>query len=66
MVAADLSLHEAHAVAEEAQHRLLHEVPKLTAATVHYDPEGATHATIADHGRAAVRAQCAAPEEQEG
>ena len=33
-----LSVVDAHRVAEEAQHRLLHNVPRLTAALVHADP----------------------------
>ena len=49
VVAADLTLVEAHAIAEEAQHRLLHDVPKLTAALVHYDPEGSEHHALTDH-----------------
>lgn len=35
-----LSLVEAHALAVEAEHRLIHEVPRLRAATVHADPDG--------------------------
>ncbi|HWG94724.1 MAG TPA: cation diffusion facilitator family transporter [Mycobacteriales bacterium] len=49
VVAADLSLVEAHEVAEEAQHRLLHEVPKLVAVTVHCDPEGTGHHALTEH-----------------
>jgi cation diffusion facilitator family transporter len=33
-----LSLSQAHAIAEVAHHRLLHEVPRLTAAIIHSDP----------------------------
>jgi cation diffusion facilitator family transporter len=33
-----LTVVEAHQIAEEAEHRLLHEVPRLTAALVHADP----------------------------
>ncbi|MFG1694115.1 cation diffusion facilitator family transporter [Nonomuraea sp. NPDC049309] len=36
----ELSLVEAHAVAVEAEHRLIHELPRLRAATVHADPDG--------------------------
>jgi divalent metal cation (Fe/Co/Zn/Cd) transporter len=36
----ELSLVEAHAVAVEAEHRLIHDLPRLTAATVHADPDG--------------------------
>ncbi|GLW09121.1 cation efflux system protein [Microtetraspora sp. NBRC 13810] len=35
-----LLLVEAHAVAVEAEHRLIHELPRLRAATVHADPDG--------------------------
>lgn len=38
VVAADLSLIEAHRIAVNAEHRLLHHVPKLRAALVHADP----------------------------
>jgi cation diffusion facilitator family transporter len=37
-VDAGLGIIEAHAIATAAQHTLLHEVPKLTAATVHVSP----------------------------
>jgi cation diffusion facilitator family transporter len=33
-----LTVVEAHRIAEEAEHRLLHELPRLTAALVHADP----------------------------
>ncbi|WP_157245051.1 cation diffusion facilitator family transporter [Nonomuraea typhae] len=36
----DVSLVEAHAVAVEAEHRLIHDLPRLRAATVHADPDG--------------------------
>src|SRR5262249_1233348 len=52
MVADDLTLVQAHAIAVEAEHRLLHAVPRLTAATVHPDPAGPhAHAGL-DHHRA--------------
>ena len=38
VVAAYLTLVEAHQIAEETEHRLLHDVRRLTAATVHADP----------------------------
>jgi cation diffusion facilitator family transporter len=47
-----LSLVEAHRIAEDAQHRLLHEVPKLTSALVHCDPEGEEHHELTAHHRA--------------
>ena len=49
VVDAELSLVEAHDVAEEAQHRLLHSVPKLTSVLVHCDPEGAHHHALTEH-----------------
>lgn len=49
----DASLIEAHAVAVEAEHRLIHELPRLRAATVHADPDGPAgadhHAVLATH-----------------
>ncbi|MEV0143574.1 MULTISPECIES: cation diffusion facilitator family transporter [unclassified Nonomuraea] len=36
----DLTLVRAHALAVEAEHRLIHDVPRLRAATVHTDPHG--------------------------
>ncbi|MFD9945408.1 cation diffusion facilitator family transporter [Nonomuraea sp. NPDC059023] len=39
-VSHDLTLIEAHAVAVEAEHRLIHDLPRLRAATVHADPDG--------------------------
>lgn len=38
VVAADLTVVQAHQIAEAAEHRLLHDVRRLTAATVHADP----------------------------
>jgi cation diffusion facilitator family transporter len=38
VVAPDLTVVQAHQVAEAAEHRLLHDVRRLTAATVHADP----------------------------
>jgi cation diffusion facilitator family transporter len=49
----------AHAIAVDAEHRLIHAVPRLTAAHVHADPhapEGANHHRDLDHHRAAVPA----------
>jgi len=48
----DLSVVEGHRVAEEAQHRLLHQVPRLTAALVHADPlerGGVNHHELSGH-----------------
>jgi divalent metal cation (Fe/Co/Zn/Cd) transporter len=49
VVRADLSLVEAHRIAEAAQHRLLHDVPRLAAALVHCDPEGEDHHELTAH-----------------
>jgi cation diffusion facilitator family transporter len=38
VVDATLSIVDAHRIAVEAEHRLLHEIPRLTAAIVHTDP----------------------------
>ena len=40
---ASLTLAEGHAIAVEAEHRLLHSVKRLTAAMIHADPEGPEH-----------------------
>lgn len=45
----DLSVAEAHQVAEEAEHRLLHDVPRLSAALVHADPAGHDHRLTGHH-----------------
>ncbi|MFI7464775.1 cation diffusion facilitator family transporter [Nonomuraea sp. NPDC049646] len=48
-----MSVVDAHAVAVEAEHRLIHDLPRLRAATVHTDPcgpDGADHhASLATH-----------------
>lgn len=53
-VAPDLTVVDAHAIAVEAHHRLLHEVPRLSDVTVHVSPAGpagsAQHAAL-DHHR---------------
>jgi cation diffusion facilitator family transporter len=51
-VAADLTVAEAHALAHDVEHRLLHAVPRLTAVVVHTEPAvGAerVHETLAHH-----------------
>jgi cation diffusion facilitator family transporter len=57
---ADLTLREAHEVAEEARHSMLHAVPRLSSVTVHVDPcehDGADpHASLAHHDRLAGQA----------
>jgi cation diffusion facilitator family transporter len=48
-----LSVVDGHAIATEAHHRLIHEVPKLVQATVHVSPGGSAgehhHAALAHH-----------------
>jgi cation diffusion facilitator family transporter len=56
VVDAELSIREAHQVAVESEHALLHAVPRLTAALVHADPapvpgELDPHATLVHHVR---------------
>jgi len=48
-VAAELTVIDGHAIAEDCEHRLLHEIPRLTAATVHADVAGAAHELTAHH-----------------
>jgi cation diffusion facilitator family transporter len=48
----DLSVTEGHAIAVEARHELLHQLPYLSNVTIHIDPEhlsGENHHSIADH-----------------
>ena len=53
----DLRLGEAHAIAEQARHAMLHAEPKLSGVTVHVDPCGHDgqdpHADLAHHDRQA-------------
>lgn len=53
VVAPELSLVQAHAIAVAAEHRLLHALPRLAGVTVHTDPAPATgvdpHAALAHH-----------------
>ncbi|MEP6658596.1 MAG: cation diffusion facilitator family transporter [Acidimicrobiales bacterium] len=49
---ADLSLAAAHAIAEEAHHRLLHQIPRLAEANIHSSPcghNGHDHHALTDH-----------------
>jgi divalent metal cation (Fe/Co/Zn/Cd) transporter len=49
-VDARLDVVAAHDIATAVQHRLLHDVPKLVAATVHVGPDGGDHhADLAHH-----------------
>jgi cation diffusion facilitator family transporter len=45
----DLTVVAAHEIAEQCQHRLLHEIPRLTAALVHADPAGDRHHELTAH-----------------
>lgn len=51
----DLSLSAAHQIAEDAHHKLLHEVPRLADVTIHSNPSGhngdETHPLLAHHRR---------------
>ncbi|MBB3725072.1 cation diffusion facilitator family transporter [Nonomuraea dietziae] len=53
VVSHELTLVQAHAVAVEAEHRLMHDLRGLRAATVHADPDGPTgadqHAVLVEH-----------------
>jgi len=60
---ADLSLADAHAIAEEAHHRLLHDIRRLSQATLHSNPCGHDgrdhHAPTAHHFPSRVRPDAA-------
>jgi cation diffusion facilitator family transporter len=49
VVAADLTVGDGHRIAESCEHRLLHEIPRLTAALVHADVTGGTHDLTTHH-----------------
>ncbi len=51
VVGHELSLVDGHRIAELAEHRLVHEVPRLTAALVHADPQGDEHHSLTAHHR---------------
>jgi cation diffusion facilitator family transporter len=44
-----LTLAEGHAIAVEAEHRLLHQVRRLASALIHADPEGPGHHVLTEH-----------------
>ena len=46
-----LSIVDAHRITVDAEHRLIHDVPRLTSAIVHADPAGDHHTGIAHHDR---------------
>ena len=49
VVDSGITVVEGHRIAEACEHRLLHDVPRLTAATVHADPQGHLHELTAHH-----------------
>jgi cation diffusion facilitator family transporter len=50
LVSPTLTVAEAHAIAVDAEHRLLHDVPRLTAVTIHTDPaDPHSHADLEHH-----------------
>lgn len=55
VVDAELSLREAHEIAADAEHQLMHALPRLTGATVHTDPADHVgpqrHAELSHHRR---------------
>ena len=55
VVAADLSVARAHGITVDAEHRLLHAIPRLTRAVLHADPDTGDdadhHAGLAHHRR---------------
>ena len=55
VVDSTLSLVDGHRIAEQAEHRLLHDVPRLTAALVHADPDGEDHDLTGPHARPSSR-----------
>jgi cation diffusion facilitator family transporter len=55
---ADLPLSEAHAIAEEAHHQLLHAIPRLAQATIHSNPcahDGRDHHAATAHHRSVAK-----------
>ena len=54
VVDATLTVVEGHQIAEACEHRLLHDLPRLTAAMVHADPEGHLHELTAHHAQGAA------------
>ena len=49
VVSDDLTVVEGHRIAEESEHRLLHEIPRLTAVLVHADVAGENHDLTGHH-----------------
>ncbi|MGW6413222.1 cation diffusion facilitator family transporter [Streptomyces vinaceus] len=55
----DITVHQGHTIAVDAEHALIHAVPRLTAATVHTDPHAAhcrpdPHARLRHHSAASA------------
>jgi cation diffusion facilitator family transporter len=48
-LANSLTLAQAHEIAVDAEHRLVHEIPRLQRVTVHTNPEGEQHRGLAHH-----------------
>ncbi len=46
----ELTLAQAHAVAEDAEHQLIHGIGRLQRVLVHTDPAGTQHPTVGHHG----------------
>jgi cation diffusion facilitator family transporter len=46
---ASLTLADAHRIATDAEHRMIHELPRLQRVTVHTDPVGDEHDDLLDH-----------------
>ena len=44
-----LTLRQAHDIAEEGEHRLVHALPRLQRVTIHIDPEHASHDVLGHH-----------------
>jgi cation diffusion facilitator family transporter len=55
-VDAALSVVDAHAIAEAAEHALVHEVPRLSGATIHVNPAGDGHHDATAHHRSGADA----------
>jgi len=49
VVDASITLAEAHAIALEAEHRMLHQVRRLSSVFIHADPEGPEHHALTAH-----------------
>jgi cation diffusion facilitator family transporter len=61
VVGADLTVVDGHRIAESCEHRLLHEIPRLTAALVHADVAGGGHQLTAHHESAAQQREAHGP-----